>query len=107
MSPISNVYFVLLFSEQTSIFVVLSKCFQYSVPNNGTEAFSTSGGPLSLKPHTDVLLFGYQRGETTFVGHIIGCREDTFYFYEPLWSLSRKKYFTKDQQCSVNKEVCR
>ena len=119
MSPITNVYFVLLFSEQTSILIVLSKCFHidrvginehYYVPDNDSAKYDplfTNGGQQTLKPHTNVLLFGYQRGETTFVGHIIGCREDTFYFYEPLWSLSRKKYFTKDKQCWVNKEACR
>jgi hypothetical protein len=60
----------------------------YYVPDNGSAKYDplfTNGGQQTLKPHTHVLLFGYQRGETTFVGHIIGCREDTFYFYEPLW----------------------
>ncbi|XP_063405418.1 carbohydrate sulfotransferase 3-like [Mytilus trossulus] len=62
---------------------------------------------ISAQGPRDILLFGYQRGETTFVGHILGCRKDTFYFYEPFWSISKQKYFTKSQKCDTHKDVCR
>ncbi|XP_063435998.1 carbohydrate sulfotransferase 1-like [Mytilus trossulus] len=57
--------------------------------------------------NTDILLFGYMKGETTFVGNIIGCRTNVFYFYEPLWSLSIGGYFTKDKECSFHEKNCK
>ncbi|CAC5363960.1 unnamed protein product [Mytilus coruscus] len=56
---------------------------------------------------TDILLFGYMKGETTFVGHIVGCRTNAFYFYEPLWSLSIGGYFTKDKECRIHENNCK
>ncbi|XP_076101017.1 carbohydrate sulfotransferase 1-like [Mytilus galloprovincialis] len=56
---------------------------------------------------TDILLFGYMKGETTFVGNIVGCRANVFYFYEPLWSLSIGGYFTKDKECGFHENNCK
>lgn len=78
-----------------------------SINSNYGENINQNKKGISTHSHRDILLFGYQRGETTFVGHILGCRKDTFYFYEPFWSISRQQYFTKSQKCDTHKDVCR
>ncbi|CAC5399481.1 CHST1 [Mytilus coruscus] len=78
-----------------------------SINSNCGENINQNKKGISTHSHRDILLFGYQRGETTFVGHILGCRKDTFYFYEPFWSISRQQYFTKSQKCDTHKDVCR
>ncbi|CAG2213960.1 CHST1 [Mytilus edulis] len=60
-----------------------------------------------ISDSTDILLFGYMKGETTFVGNIVGCRTNVFYFYEPLWSLSTGGYFTKDKECGFHENNCK
>ena len=56
----------------------------------------------------DVMLFGYARGGSTYVGQLIGFHEDAFYFYEPLWNAQDAlHYFNKTHICEMNSMSCR
>lgn len=63
--------------------------------------------------HTDVLLFAYMRGGSTFTGEILGHSRDTFYIYEPLrgdlqgYRYSIHDYYGLDKICSQNEDTCR
>ncbi|KAL5013972.1 hypothetical protein ScPMuIL_008242 [Solemya velum] len=63
---------------------------------------------ITKKPErTDIMLLGYYRGGTTFVGRILGHRTGSFYFYEPLWNLSKWGEFKKTEWCDQRKPYCR
>lgn len=57
----------------------------------------------------DVMLFGYARGGSTYVGQILGHNDDTFYFYEPLLSKMEEslRYYRLDAVCEMNSPHCR
>ncbi|XP_060069399.1 carbohydrate sulfotransferase 1-like [Ylistrum balloti] len=62
-----------------------------------------SGSPTPY----NILLIGYLRGGTTFVGEILGLRNDSFYVYEPLHKMSMLHYFKPGYMCSMEDASCR
>ncbi|XP_060062624.1 carbohydrate sulfotransferase 1-like [Ylistrum balloti] len=69
--------------------------------------FPLSNNGKKRKNSHDILLIGYLGGGTSFTGDILGKRNDSFYLYEPLYSLYRFGYFKPDYSCSMKKESCR
>lgn len=63
--------------------------------------------------HTDVLIFAYMRGGSTFLGEILGKHSNAFYVYEPLrqslqgYRMSKLEYFGVNQICSMTYGECR
>ncbi|XP_021351925.1 uncharacterized protein LOC110449396 [Mizuhopecten yessoensis] len=61
----------------------------------------------SNKKTSDILVIGYLRGGTTFIGEILGLRNDSFYVYEPLHKMAEFGYFKPGHECSMYNETCR
>ena len=56
----------------------------------------------------DVMLFGYARAGSTYVGQILGHNDGAFYFYEPLWTKEGGlKYYRNNYVCEMNSIACR
>ena len=53
-----------------------------------------------------IVLLGYMRGGTTFVGSLLGHREDTFYLYEPLWNIATWTNFNGKDLCDIVTDTC-
>ncbi|XP_063420590.1 carbohydrate sulfotransferase 1-like [Mytilus trossulus] len=57
---------------------------------------------------SDVMLFAYARGGSTYVGHMLGQHEHSFYFYEPLFDEeTRHQYCRNGSVCEFNNPSCR
>ena len=55
----------------------------------------------------DVLLNSYMRAGSSYTGRLLGYREDSFYWYEPLWSFNSVVYYRgKEEICSSNTHEC-
>lgn len=62
------------------------------------------------KSGVDVLLTGYMRSGSSAVGRILGFRNDSFYMYEPFWSVNKWEYLAgsyDDMLCGVSFPICR
>ncbi|KAL5013041.1 hypothetical protein ScPMuIL_011592 [Solemya velum] len=88
-----------------------------NVIKEGNDTFFTNatlGNQRSAKfRHTEVLIFAYMRGGSTFLGDILGKNHNAFYVYEPLrqtlvgYRLSKLEYFGVKQICSLTIAECR
>ncbi|XP_069134220.1 carbohydrate sulfotransferase 1-like [Argopecten irradians] len=65
--------------------------------------------PASLIPENktyDVMLIGYLRGGTTFLGEVLGFRRVNFYIYEPLNTLQLWGHMDNGVVCYMNNNTC-
>ncbi|KAL5007410.1 hypothetical protein ScPMuIL_016216 [Solemya velum] len=72
-----------------------------------TDKINVSTTNVERTKRTDILIFGYIRGGTTFSGRIFGFRHNAFYFYEPLINNTRFGWIGKKEWCSSTRPHCR
>jgi len=56
------------------------------------------------------MLISYMRSGSSALGRLLGHRNDTFYFYEPLWKLHKWEFLTGekyDTLCSTLTSDCK
>ena len=53
-----------------------------------------------------IIMLGYLRGGTTFIGQVLGVRAGTFYLYEPLFELGSFVYFKTGEMCGMTQNSC-
>lgn len=58
------------------------------------------------KRESDIMIVGYIRGGSTFLGELMGVREGSFYLYEPLYGLSKLGYFKPGYHCNTMDTYC-
>ncbi|XP_033745635.1 carbohydrate sulfotransferase 1-like [Pecten maximus] len=59
-----------------------------------------------VKTEADIMIVGYIRGGSTFLGELMGIRKDSFYLYEPLYRLSKLGYYKPGYHCNTMDTYC-
>ncbi|XP_060062625.1 carbohydrate sulfotransferase 4-like [Ylistrum balloti] len=80
---------------------LLEKRLDRSYGDNSHQNGSLTKHDMQVKKSRDLLLVGYLGGGTTFMGDILGSRNNSFYLYEPLYSMAQFGYFKPGHQCSM------
>ncbi|XP_033747092.1 carbohydrate sulfotransferase 1-like [Pecten maximus] len=82
--------------------------YEIAIGQSDNVGFDVIPDKISSQNKTyDVLLIAYLRGGTTFLGEMLGFRNENFYIYEPLHNLTTFGYFKPGFLCSMMDESCR